>query len=196
MDARRVSLKETNYVAPLWLYHDDNSRTPNFNVDELKKLCANLSDKPSPEDMLSYIYAALYSPIYRSKYSELLKSDFPRIPIPNNDEEYNRLVPLGRKLRDLHLMQQVGSGEYPLMGEGTGVVERVNFSNQNVYINSSQYFAGVPEIAWSFHIGGYLPAQRWLKDRKGRTLDYQNIEHYQRMIQILVETDRIMNQIG
>ena len=64
-----------------------------------------------------------------------------------------------------------------------------------VHINKGQYFDGVPEIAWTFHIGGYQPAQKWLKDRRGRVLSYDDIGHYQKIVKILVETDRIMREI-
>ncbi len=64
-----------------------------------------------------------------------------------------------------------------------------------VYINEGQYFEHVPEIAWEFHIGGYQPAQKWLKDRRGRSLSYDDVGHYQKIAKILVETDRIMNEI-
>lgn len=64
-----------------------------------------------------------------------------------------------------------------------------------VYINKNQYFAGVSEVAWSFYIGGYQPAQKWLKDRRGRSLSWDDIGHYQKVIKILVETDRIMGEI-
>ena len=64
-----------------------------------------------------------------------------------------------------------------------------------VHINPDQYFDGVPQVAWEFHIGGYQPAQKWLKDRKGRALSFDDCVHYQRIIKILCETDRIMKEI-
>ncbi|MGN6849651.1 MAG: type ISP restriction/modification enzyme [Sphingomicrobium sp.] len=64
-----------------------------------------------------------------------------------------------------------------------------------VLINKDQYFADVPRLAWDFYIGGYQPAQKWLKDRRGRALSYDDVTHYQRIIKILTETDRIMKEI-
>jgi hypothetical protein len=64
-----------------------------------------------------------------------------------------------------------------------------------VHINPDQYFDAVPAVAWEFHIGGYQPAQKWLKDRKGRALSFDDVMHYQRIIKILCETDRIMKEI-
>jgi len=65
----------------------------------------------------------------------------------------------------------------------------------NVYINDTQYFANVPQVAWEFYIGGYQPAQKWLKDRKGRALGFEDILHYQKIIVALTETDRLMKEI-
>ena len=64
-----------------------------------------------------------------------------------------------------------------------------------VYINESQYFDNVPQVAWDFYIGGYQPAQKWLKDRKGRKLEFEDIFHYQKIIVALTETDRLMKEI-
>ncbi len=65
-----------------------------------------------------------------------------------------------------------------------------------VYFNSTQYFENVPETSWNFYIGGYQPAQKWLKDRKGRHLSYDDIQHYQKIILALTETDRLMKEIN
>jgi hypothetical protein len=103
----------------------------------------------------------------------------------------------GEALRRLHLMEDAAIGDtpYPFHGEGGSVVERPSFGGGSVWINASQYFENVPAIAWDFHIGGYQPAQKWLKDRKGRALSWDDIRHYQKIVKILVETDRIMREI-
>ncbi|MGB5091853.1 MAG: type ISP restriction/modification enzyme, partial [Parvibaculum sp.] len=69
------------------------------------------------------------------------------------------------------------------------------FDKGKVYINVTQYFDGVPEVAWNFFIGGYQPAQKWLKDRKTRALGFEDVKHYQKIVKILAETDRIMHMI-
>jgi hypothetical protein len=121
-------------------------------------------------DLLDYIYAVLHSPAYREKYKEFLKIDFLRIPYPKNAEQFLRLAKLGGKLRKLHLLEGVepekGLADYLVAGK--------------VYINDTQYFSNVPLEAWNFYIGGYQPAQKWLKDRKGRVLSYDDKLHYQR----------------
>jgi hypothetical protein len=78
---------------------------------------------------------------------------------------------------------------------GNNVVEKIKYESRKVYINKNQYFENIPKDAWNFYIGGYQPAQKWLKDRKGRALGYEDILHYQKIIKVLVETDKIMKAI-
>jgi predicted helicase len=148
-------------------------------------------------DLLDYIYAVLHSPSYREKYKEFLKIDFPRVPYPKNAEEFWQLAALGSELRQIHLLESPKVNKfitgYPVSGDN--LVEKLAYKNGNVYINANQYFAGVPETAWNFYIGGYQPAQKWLKDRKGRTLSFDDIQHYQKIIVALTETARIMKEI-
>jgi predicted helicase len=139
----------------------------------------------------------LHSPSYRFKYKELLKIDFPRVPYPNNKGTFWKLVELGSQLRHLHLLESPKVEQYitkyPV--SGSNEVDKIKYTDSRVYINETQYFEGVPEIAWNFYIGGYQPAQKWLKDRKGRTLSFDDILHYQKIIVALVETDRLMKEI-
>lgn len=194
----RPGMQGGDYVSPLYLYHEDGTKTPNFNLDELKKLKLNLKDSYEPEDILDYIYAVLHSPTYRKKYKEFLKIDFPRVPVPKDDAEFNKFKQFGTKLRQLHLMQDSSLEDYitTYPEPGDDVVDKLKFEGGKVWINSEQYFGGVPEVAWNFYIGGYQPAQKWLKDRKGRKLSSEDLDHYQKIIKILVETDKLMTQIG
>jgi predicted helicase len=171
----------------------------------------------SPIDVIDYIYAVLHSPTYREKYKEFLKIDFPRIPYPKDLDTFWLLVKLGGELRQIHLMESPILDKfitkYPVAGSNE--VTKVRFEvydyttaipNEKgeieypdylgaVYINDTQYFADVPTSAWEFYIGGYQPAQKWLKDRKGRTLNFEDIIHYQKIIVALIETDRLMKEI-
>ena len=143
------------------------------------------------------MYAYLHSPSYRKEYKEFLKTDFPRVPFPESRERFWDLVPLGRKLRELHLFTDVSAlrSVTTYSVAGTDVVEKVMYENGNVYINDTQFFGNVPEIAWKFYIGGYQPAQKYLKDRKGKRLTGHDIRHWQEIITCLVETDRVMGEI-
>ena len=162
----------------------------------------------APIDLLDYIYAILHSPEYREKYKEFLKIDFPRVPYPENSEKFWELVKLGGELRQIHLLesplveQRITS--YPEDGDNTITrkvtktspgYERIDETKGKVWINDRQYFDNVPLMAWEFYIGGYQPAQKWLKDRKGRELSFEDILHYQKIIVALTETDRLMREI-
>jgi predicted helicase len=153
-----------------------------------------------PDELLvfDYIYGVLHSPDYRRTYAQFLKIDFPRIPYPASPEVFAHVAEKGGQLRRLHLMEDaaIGATPYPFKGDGDNVVVKPTLSDDGrVMINPDQWFEGVPQIAWEFHIGGYQPAQKWLKDRKGRALSFDDVMHYQKIIKILCETDRIMKEI-
>ena len=199
---------------PLYTYPDDSellaetSRIPNLNmaiVDEIATclgLCFNhektdTANTFAPIDILDYIYAVLHSPDYRKTFKEFLKIDFPRVPYPNDLNKFWELVAKGGELRQLHLLE-VGAinqliTSYP--ENGNNLVDKPSYDDGRVYINDAQYFDGVPKLAWEFYIGGYQPAQKWLKDRKGVSLGYEDILYYQKIIKVMIETDRLMQAI-
>lgn len=184
----------TNF--PLYIFKEDN-KILNFSDEIYKKIIKNIGDKITPENIFDYIYAVLSSIKYQNKYEVFLKTNYPRVPYPKNEKTFWELVKKGNKLRELHLMTnpelEKSIVTYPISGDNT--VEKVKYENNKVYINDQQYFGNVPETAWNFYIGGYQPAQKWLKDRKGRTLSSDDIEHYQKIIKVLVETDKVMKEI-
>ena len=139
----------------------------------------------------------LHSPAYREKYKEFLKIDFPRIPYPKDANTFWQLVKLGGQIREIHLLEsptvEKYITQYPI--DGDNVVVKIKYQDGKVYINDTQYFDNVPQNAWKFYIGGYQPAQKWLKDRKERTLEFDDILHYQKIIVALFETDRLMKEI-
>ena len=130
--------------------------------------------RPSEVKVFDYIYGVLHSPNYRETFAEFLKIDFPRIPYPPSPEVFAQVSGKGEQLRRLHLMEPAAIGDtpYPYHGDGDDVVASgyPKFEDGQVQINADQYFADVPPVAWGFHIGGYQPAQKWLKDRRGRAL--------------------------
>lgn len=228
---------EITSIFPLYLYPESNGqqaivqsiteRTPNLNVEILKQIAnkAGLTftnekettkDTFAPIDILDYIYAVLHSPSYRKKYKEFLKIDFPRVPYPENQDTFWKLVKLGGELRQIHLLESPEVNkyitQYPIYGDN--IVTKIKFEENyeinngdtvtfidpvypmgRVYINDTQYFEMVPEVAWNFYIGGYQPAQKWLKDRKGRELGFEDISHYQKIIVALKRTDELMKEI-
>lgn len=191
-----LQTKEWGYIFPLYVYAEDGSKHANLKkeiVDEIEKIVG----KVSPEDIFDYIYAVLHSPSYREKYKEFLKIDFPRVPYPKDTKTFKKLVAFGAELRSLHLLESPKVNQfittYPIAGSDT--VEKLAYKNGKVFINTEQYFGNVPEVVWNFYIGGYQPAQKWLKDRKKRALKNADIEHYQKIIVALAETNRIMKEI-
>ncbi|MCX6160926.1 MAG: N-6 DNA methylase [Ignavibacteriae bacterium] len=211
------SYKGISSVFPLYLYSETKGqqtigqiteRTPNLNSEIVKQISVKLgltftNEKETtpgtfaPIDILDYIYAVLHSPAYREKYKEFLKIDFPRVPYPKDKTTFWQLVELGREIRQIHLLEspvvEKFITQYPI--DGNNIVSKLKYEAGRVYINDSQYFAGVPEVAWNFYIGGYQPAQKWLKDRKARELSFEDISHYQKIIIALSETDRLMKEI-
>ncbi len=194
-----------NTVLPLYLYPDDNDldRTIRINMDPIIRKdiedAATDSKHGTPDEyaIFDYIYGVLHAPEYRTRYAEFLKEDFPRIPYPKDSAEFWYLSSIGTKLRKLHLMpKDIDISAYTFGGKDiTPIVESPYFDNEGngrVWINKSQFFDNVPESAWDFHIGGYQPAQKWLKDRKGQEIDY---EHYQKIIAVLVQTKTTMDEI-
>ncbi len=196
-------------------------RTPNLDTEIVDQIAENLGltftdekeDTPgtfAPIDILDYIYAVLHSPTYREKYREFLKIDFPRVPYPKDQDTFWQLVKLGGEIRRIHLLEspkvEQYITQYPVSGDNIitrkmtkaspgFIPDPDNPEIGKVYINNTQFFANVPEIAWDFYIGGYQPAQKWLKDRKGRELSFEDILHYQKIIVALTETDRLMKEI-
>ena len=173
-------------------------------TDEIK----NVDDTFTPTNVLDYIYAVLYSPTYRHKYKEFLKKDFPRVPYPKDKDLFWKLVGLGKQMRQIHLLESPNIDEYitsyPVDGNNT-ITRKVAkkdwelFDEENqlgrIWINDEQYFDNIPLTSWEFYIGGYQPAQKWLKDRKGRVLNFDDILHFQKIIVALKETERLMKEI-
>lgn len=182
-------------VFPLFIYKN-HTKSLNFKP-EIKNEVEEIVGQVVPEDILDYIYAVLYSPDYREKYNNFLKLDFPRVPYPKDKKSFAKLVKLGNKLRQLHLLESPEVSEYitTYPEAGSDLVDILVYKDGNVFINEVQYFGNVPEVAWNFWIGGYQPAQKWLKDRKSTTLTNSDIEHYQKMIVALTETDKVMKEI-
>ena len=216
-DKTLLSSKDNTNVFPLYIYHENmgqEERIVNFNKDLYDKIAKGLNYLPCyddnvlvdpisdyngvlyPQDLFDYIYAVLHSPSYRERYKEFLKIDFPRIPYPTDWEKFRDLAEMGEELRQLHLMEDLPSKTgvtFPVAGSLQ--VDCYRWQDNRVYINAEQYFDGVPESAWTFFIGGYQPAQKWLKDRKGMTLSFEDVKHYGRIIYVLQQTERVMGEI-
>ena len=197
-------------VAPLYVYERQKSdlfgttegaRRENLSDGFVAALTEAQGREVTPEDTLAYLYAVLYTPGYRARYADFLRRDFPRVPLTSNPKLFARLVELGHELIGLHTLQTVPPRitGYPVAG--TGEVVKVRFGIEagahagKVWINDAQYFDAVPQAVWDMHIGGYRVAEKWLKDRRGRLLTYDDITHYQNVVAALARTLAIQTEL-
>ena len=213
-----VAVYDRSSMFPLYLYPNPDElalqteRLPNFSTEFLKALAEkltlpqtkphNLPEGITPENIFHYAYAVFHSPTYRERYAEFLKIDFPRLPLTSDLDLFHDLVVLGRELVALHL---VDTNAAPLLNTpispfpivGSNKVEKVRYdeTKQQIYINKTQYFKGVSIAIWEFHIGGYRVCDKWLKDRKGRKLSIEDLQHYQRIVVALGQTIQLMEAI-
>lgn len=211
-----VEIKDGSTAFPLYLYSsaktdlfDDSAAggrranlAPEFIADFSARLrlyfvqdgCGDLKKAFGPEDVFRYAYAMFHSPTYRRRYAEFLKGDFPRLPLTRDVALFRSLCELGKELVALHLMEQLPKLEtrYPVAGDNT--VDKVRYSEPasgvpgRVWINPAQYFENVLPEVWGYHIGGYQVCQKWLKDRKGRQLSYDDLTNYRGIVAALVRT--------
>lgn len=199
-DKTILSSKDNANVFPLYLYTNEfgkEKKVANLNDEEWQKFNNAIGRVAPPEELLAYIYAILHSPSYRERYKEFLKVDFPRIPLPTSESEFVRLVQIGHQLIDLHMMRNTQSWkcDTTFPEPGSQQIDMLKWKDKKVWINKQQYFGNVPKEVWDFYIGGYQPAQKWLKDRKGRTLVFDDIKHYLYIIHALAETIKLMQKI-
>ena len=201
-----VEIKDGSNFAPIYVQEEiDQTRRVNFDPMLWKTLTSLVEDPvlgvPNEIQIFDYIFGVLSCPAYRDAYSEFLKIDFPRIPWPQTPQDFWAVSGKGTSLRKLQLMDstEIGETNFPFVTvegqECTGKVNKISFNAARVWINRSQYFENVPEISWNGYIGGYQPARKWLKDRKGRILNSDDIYHYQKIIKIVSEVHRITNTI-
>ena len=185
-----------SYIGNLYSVGINNEKIPNMNSEIISRI-KEITGDITPEDVFDYVYAVLHSPDYRKKYKEFLKIDFPRIPYPEDKKQFKSLIAFGKELRSIHLFESPKLNRLitTYSEDGSDIIEEVKYKDKKVFLNKNQYFGNVPEEAWNFWVGAYQPAQKWLKDRKGRTLTNEDIEHYQKMIVALAETDQIMKEI-
>lgn len=208
-----------NVTFPLYLYSEqdamgtgkrEHNLAPTFiktfsdklNLSFVQDGTGDLQSTFGPDDIFHYIYAILHSVTYRTRYADFLKIDFPRIPITSNPDMFRSLTTFGERLKSLHLLDNVPSENmpaYPVAGDhlvdGVRYVEARDNRQGRVYINSTQYFDGVSQEVWEYRVGGYQPAQKWLKDRNNRTLDYTDQMRYRQICVALADTLRNMSDI-
>ena len=176
-------------------------RRSNLSKEVIEDITSKLGYIPTPEAIFYYIYAIFHSPTYRQRYAEFLKIDFPRVPLTSSDQLFKDLGVKGQALVDLHLMKSKKLNKLitKMGGDGDNAVTEVTYkpTGQRVYINKSRYFEGIAADVWEFKIGGYQMLDKWLKDRKKakRTLSFNDVLHYQKVVVALKETMQLMQEI-
>jgi len=214
-----VTVYDRSFVFPLYVYPTkgelqfEEGRRTNLNPEFIKDVSdrlglkfipdgrGDLKETFGPEDIFNYAYAVFHSPTYCSRYAEFLRIDFPRLPLTSDKELCKRLAEKGAELVSLHLTEspvlEQQRTQIKFDVSGSNVVEKVTYNETSgrVYMNNEQYFEGVLPEVWDFHIGGYQVCQKWLKDRKGRALTYDERVHYQKIVIALKETIRLMEEI-
>jgi predicted helicase len=166
-------------------------RAPNLSPAILEKLAGMYGAAPAPEDIFHYIYAVLYAESYRQRYVDFLKTDFPRIPFPQDRSIFEQMAALGGRLADLHLLRsaELDMPAARFQGEAEPVEKIRYLEDENrIHLSKNQYVEGVRPEVWTYRIGGYQVCEKWLKDRRGRTLTPAEIRHYCRTVTALQET--------
>jgi predicted helicase len=195
MDHHMVSMKEVNYLFPLYLYPSRQekkktgmplmilfepeaeyiSRKPNIASQVFERLANTYGQRPTPEQIFYYCYGVLYSNHYRTKYGEFLKIDFPRIPFAKDRELFLQMATLGGQLAELHLLKsaQLNRPIVKYIGKGDDVIEKLRYDEASacLWINDQKHFHGITPDMWRYHIGGYQVLEKYLKDRKGRQMN-------------------------
>lgn len=203
-----VSLKEVNYLFPLFVYqseekrdlfnHTQTEKEPNIPQSLFEILSSCYRQKPTPKDIFYYIYSVFYSNIYREKYVEFLRIDFPRVPFTANYDMFIQMAHFGKELADLHLLNSPVLDPPVAKYQGTGDKDRIEKviyteDEQRIYINIDKYFEGIAPEVWNYHIGGYQVLHKYLKDRKDRIMD--DAPRYCRIVTALSKTIEIQKQI-
>ena len=187
--------KEQSYVFPLYVYDNDGNRMVNFN----REVVGQISVDADPQTIFDYVYAVLHHSHYRSRYKELLRLGFPRIPYPKSQEQMEAFAAIGHDLRQLHLLENIPTGINALgisyVGQGNDVVDDYEWHDNTVWINNDNGFQGIAENVWSFYIGGYQPMQKWLQYRRKRRLTSDEVIHYERMAYAIRESINLIKKL-
>jgi predicted helicase len=193
---------------PLYLYpdeknknlfnHNQNEKEPNITPLIFEKLSECYKRKPTPEEILYYIYGVFYSDIYRKTYAEFLKIDFPRVPFTSDYDLFIEMGKLGKELTALHLLKNPELDSPIAKYQGTGDNDRIEKiiykeDEQRIYANKEKYFEVISPKVWNYNIGGYQVLHKYLKDRKNRIMD--DAPRYCRIVTALYKTIEIQKQI-
>lgn len=199
----------SSYLFPLYLFDKDKSEEDLLCQNQTEKegnilplifeeLESNYGERLAPEDILYYIYAVLYSNIYRKNYADFLKIDFPRVPFTNNFELFKAMGKLGKRLVDLHLLSSPEIHQPVAKYHGSSsndCIQKIIYKadEHRIYINKDKYFEGIAPEVWNYYIGGYQVLRKYLEDRIQREID--DAPHYSRIATAISKTIEIQTEI-
>lgn len=191
-----ISNRGAAYVFPLYLFSEgSNERTSNFS----RRIAGYFEDEIDSEEIFNYTYGILFSNIYRAKYSEFLKIEFPRIPFTTDSQVFTQIARLGKKLVNLHLLksEELRKPIAKFQGEGDNSVKKPLYSEEKglIRINEKQFFEGIEKDVWEYQIGGYQVLKKWIKGRKGRKLSLEEIRHFCKVVTALKKTIETQDEI-
>ena len=213
-----LETRERSYLFPLYLYQEKEKpkkrslgstmmlfepkeeygvKKPNISQALVEQLAKEFKKQPTPEQIFHYIYAVLYSNTYRTKYAEFLKIDFPRVPFTSDYKLFVKMGQYGERLIELHLLKssELDKPIARFQGKGNNKVEKLRYEKEKLYINSDQYFEGIAPELWEYQIGGYQVLEKWLKDRKDRTLSLEETKHYCQIVTVLKKTIELQEDV-
>ena len=200
---KAVSAFDINSVFPLYLHPEGrlygSGGRANLAASFLGLLEARLGESPSPELVLQYVYAVLYSPPYRRRYADLLRSDFPRIPLPPDRGAFLALAGLGAILIDLHLLRsdRLGRPEARFETGAGGLKGRPEFRDGRLIVNpEGKAIAGISREVWEYRIGGHQVLDRWLASRAGKELRSQEMKDFLKIVEALRWTIEFQRRVG
>jgi predicted helicase len=176
-----------------------SSRHDNFTARFRAWIKAAYGDSATPETILAYVYAILHSPHYRSEYLAQFSAGFPRIPLPSSTGALLEIAAIGNELIALHLLESPSlANSGPIFaGNKSTYIEKVTWANGSVWIDKAESigFNGVSEDVWNFRVGGYQVCDKWLKDRKGRSLSDTDISIYRKIVKAIAGTIDLMQKV-
>ena len=147
-------------------------------------------------DLISYIYAVVYSPQYRKQYGAFVKKDYPRIPFEIDRDKFWALSRLGKQLIDVHLLISKIDNKVQFHGKYDFILDKPNYVNNKIILSKyGYYFDSITPDIWDYYLGGYQPLQKWAKDHKGCIMTKEMIDHYQNIINAVIETKCIVAEI-
>jgi hypothetical protein len=152
----------------------------------------------NPEQTVQYLLAILHSEVYREKYREFLRRDFPRIPLPLSSKMFTELVAIGQRIDAIYTASTPTSeNQLPDLVGIRPKVERASWANGHVWLDDSHEsgFKGVDQESWNMRVGGYQILDRWLKQRKGQTLSEDQCRDFATLVTRMRKLGELVAQV-